>query len=60
MRRLIFGFGGESLNIAQFALISQWFSNDEIAFAMGICMGVARIASALNEIISPKIAYVSN
>jgi len=58
--RIIFGLGGESLNIAQFAIIVQWFAKDEIAFAMGICMGVARLGSVLNEIISPKIAYVRN
>lgn len=57
--RIIFGLGGESLNIAQFAIIVQWFSKNEIAFAMGICMGTARVGSVLNELISPKIADVS-
>jgi len=57
--RIIFGLGCESLNIAQFALLTQWFSKNEIAFSMGICMGVARVGSVLNELISPKIAYVS-
>ncbi len=57
--RIIFGFGGESLNIAQFVLILQWFGKNETAFSMGICMGVARLGSMLNELISPKMADVS-
>ena len=57
--RVLFGFGGDSLNIAQFAVIIQWFSQKEIAFAMGICMGVARLGRVLNDVISPRMAVVS-
>ena len=56
--RVIFGIGGESLNTTQYAIIVQWFGADELAFALGICLSLARLGSALNDIISPRIATV--
>lgn len=56
--RVIFGIGGESLNTTQYAVIIQWFAANELAFALGICLSVARFGSALNDVISPRIATV--
>ena len=55
--RIIFGFGGESLNIAQFALISQWFSKDEIALALAatylpVALGESRLRTETAGIFS--------
>lgn len=56
--RTIFGFGGESINTTQFSIILQWFAPNETAFAMGLCLSIAKIGNALNNVISPRIATV--
>ena len=56
--RVIFGLGGESLNTTQFAVIVQWFAVNELGFAMGLCLSMARIGNVLNDVISPRIATV--
>jgi MFS family permease len=56
--RVIFGIGGESLNTTQYAIIVQWFSANQLAFSLGICLSLARLGSALNDVISPRIATV--
>lgn len=56
--RVIFGLGGESLNTTQYALIARWFGANELGLALGICLSLARLGSALNDIISPRIATV--
>ena len=56
--RVIFGLGGESLNTTQFSIILQWFAQNEIAFAMGLCLSSARLGNVLNDVISPRIATV--
>lgn len=57
--RIIFGLGGECLNTTQNAMIVQWFSANEISFAMGICLSVARLGNVINDVISPRIATVN-
>lgn len=56
--RIIFGLGGESLNTTQYAIIVEWFAANQVAFALGICLSVARIGNVLNDVISPRIATV--
>jgi len=56
--RVVFGLGGESLNTTQYAIIVQWFSSNEIGFAMGLCLSLARLGNVFNDIISPIIATV--
>ena len=56
--RVIFGLGGESLNTTQYAIIIQWFASNEIGFAMGLCLSLARLGNVLNDVISPRIATV--
>jgi MFS family permease len=57
--RIIFGLGGESLNTTQYAIIVEWFAANQVAFALGICLSVARIGNVLNDVISPRIATVN-
>jgi MFS family permease len=54
--RLVFGFGGESLSVAQSTITAQWFQDKERAFAMGFNIAVARLGSGLNAALSPTIA----
>lgn len=51
--RTVFGFGGESLTVAQSALVAVWFQNKEMAFALGINLSIARLGGVINNILSP-------
>lgn len=51
--RVVFGFGGESLTVAQSAIVSQWFKGKELALALGLNISVARLGSSLNSMLSP-------
>jgi nitrate/nitrite transporter NarK len=53
--RIVFGFGGESLSVANSAVTAKWFVGKELAFAMGLTLCVARLGSSLNSVFSPKI-----
>ena len=46
--RFVFGLGGESMTVAQSAIVSAWFQGRELAFAFGINLSVARIGSSIN------------
>lgn len=46
--RFIFGLGGESMTVAQSAIVSSWFAGKELSFAFGINLSVARIGSSVN------------
>lgn len=54
--RLIFGLGGENLNVAQSSLLAQWFQGKELALAFGINLSIARIGSVINNFVSPAVA----
>jgi MFS family permease len=54
--RTIFGFGGESLCVAQSALIAGWFAGKELAFALGLNLALGRIGSVINDAVSVQIA----
>jgi nitrate/nitrite transporter NarK len=51
--RTIFGFGGESLCVAESTLLAVWFKGKEVALAMGINLTVARLGSVANDNLSP-------
>ena len=54
--RTVFGFGGESLSVAQSAMISSWFSGRELAFGQAANLAIARIGSVINDTVSVQIA----
>lgn len=54
--RIVFGIGGESLEVAQARLIVDLFGNKHTGFALGLNLTFARIAGALNDWLSPAIA----
>ncbi|GMF09441.1 unnamed protein product [Phytophthora lilii] len=58
--RVIFGFGGESLGVAQGTLVASWFKNSELALALGINLSVARLGSVINNELSPVVAQASS
>jgi len=54
--RIIFGLGGESIQIAQNCLLFRLFKGREVAFALGLNLSIARAGSVLNDLLSPWIA----
>lgn len=56
--RIVFGFGGESLNITQNAMICKWFLKSEIALPLGMTISISRLGSVLNDNISPRLSTV--
>jgi len=53
--RAIFGLGGESISVAQSAMITQWFAERELALALGVSLSVSRFGSVINNVVSPRI-----
>ena len=53
--RVIFGMGGESMGVAQSAMVSVWFKGKELAFALGLNMSMARLGSVANAAIIPSV-----
>ena len=51
--RIVFGFGGESLTVAQSAIVSLWFKGRELAFALGVNLSIARLGGTINNQLSP-------
>ena len=47
--RVVFGLGGESMSVAQSAIVSSWFKGKELAFALGVNLSVSRLGSVLNS-----------
>jgi MFS family permease len=54
--RVLFGIGGESLQVAQNCLLFRWFRGKEVAFALGLNLSIARSGSVLNDVLSPWAA----
>jgi MFS family permease len=54
--RVLFGIGGESLQVAQNCLLFRWFRGKEVAFALGLNLSIARSGSVLNDVLSPWTA----
>jgi len=53
--RIIFGLGGETLNICQNSMIVKWFYKSNIALPLGLTISVSRLGSVLNDIASPRL-----
>ena len=53
--RVIFGLGGECINICQNAMIVKWFFKSEIALPLGFTISISRLGSVMNDIGSPKM-----
>lgn len=54
--RFVFGLGGESMTVAQSAIVSAWFAGKELSFAFGVNLSVARIGSSINGPVSTVVA----
>ncbi|KAJ3270927.1 hypothetical protein HDV01_007324 [Terramyces sp. JEL0728] len=54
--RLIFGLGAESLDVGQAEITTRWFRGKGLAFALGANLSFARIATGLNDNVSPYLA----
>jgi MFS family permease len=54
--RVVYGIGGESLGVANSAILSEWFKGKELAFAFGINLSIARLGSVINNLVSPTLA----
>lgn len=57
--RIIFGLGGEIININQNCIIIKWFKKNELSFPLGLAITANRLGSVLNDIASPRIASVN-
>lgn len=58
--RILFGIGGESLNVTQTTVIAHWFSDSNISFAIGLNIAIARIGSVMNSALTPTLYSISN
>lgn len=57
--RVIFGLGGESICVAESALLAVYFVGTEVAFAMGLNLSLARAGSSLNDYVSLKVYNIN-
>ncbi|GAM24715.1 hypothetical protein SAMD00019534_078900 [Acytostelium subglobosum LB1] len=54
--RIIFGFGGESLSVAQSTFTATWFNGrSDLNLAFAITLGFSRIGSAVNFQVTPAL-----
>jgi len=53
--RVVFGLGGESMSVAQSAIVSKWFKGKELAMALGLNLSISRLGSVINGIVVPQI-----
>ena len=51
--RIIFGFGGENLNVSQMSCVVEWFYKSENSFPMGLTLTISRVGSFANDVLSP-------
>jgi MFS family permease len=58
--RIIYGIGGETINVAQLAVVIEWFTPKEVGLAIGLCFSTAKLGSILNDILTPLIIAVRN
>jgi MFS family permease len=54
--RAVYGAGGDSMIVAQSAVIARWFGGQELAFALAVCVSVSRLGSVFNNSASPYLA----
>ncbi|KAF9979221.1 hypothetical protein BGZ73_004107 [Actinomortierella ambigua] len=55
--RFMFGVGGECLEVAQCTITTDWFKHAWLGLALGLNLSSARIATALNDNLSPWIEH---
>jgi len=58
--RFVFGLGGESISVAQSALVERWFSETELALALGATLSIGRVGSVINNAVSPYIGSLKH
>jgi len=58
--RVVFGFGGETVVVAQSTIVSKWFANQDLAFALAINHAIAMISGTLNAAITPNLYEVNS
>jgi MFS family permease len=58
--RIIAGIGGESLEIAQYTLTTDYFKDKNLGLALGIILTSSQLGTAANDFISPIITNVYN
>lgn len=51
--RLVFGLGGESLEVAQARVTTDWFKGRALGLALALNLSCARLATAVNDNLSP-------
>lgn len=56
--RFIFGLGGECLGLPQNSMIVKWFPKSQLGLPLGLSVSGGRIASVLNDLITPYLAAV--
>ena len=54
--RVIFGLGGDNLNVSQMTCVVEWFYKSENSFPMGLTLTISRVGSFLNDVLSPRFA----
>lgn len=54
--RIIFGLGGDNLNVSQMTCVIEWFYKSESSFPMGLTLTISRIGSFFNDVLSPRFA----
>jgi MFS family permease len=57
--RFIFGLGGECLGLHQNSMIVKWFPKSKLGLPLGLAVSGGRIASVLNDLITPSLAAVN-
>jgi MFS family permease len=58
--RVIFGLGGESLSVAQSAIVSIWFKGKELSMALGMNISISRLGSVINGLVLPQVYNDNN
>lgn len=56
--RIIFGIGSESLTVSQTSIVSMWFKNQELAFALSLNFSIPKLGSSLNSLLTPRFYNV--
>ena len=54
--RVIFGLGGDNLNVSQMTCVVEWFFKSESSFPMGLTLTISRVGSFANDVLSPRFA----
>jgi len=53
--RIVFGIGSESLTVSQTSIVSMWFKNQELAFALSLNFSIPKLGSSLNSLLTPRL-----